>query len=291
MNTPMNRRRFAVNAAAMALTATTLSKSSLAQSSSGMTAAQIVDEIKKQLNMPWDDKTYRDTFKAGDPNTRVNGIACCFMSTFDVIRRAQAKGLNFVITHEPTFWTDADLVEPIKTDPFYLEKLHFVQKNGMVVFRIHDHWHRVKPEPMTAAINQALAWPFDAADPRLYKISPMRLQDVGLHAAKTLYTRSVRLVGDPNLMVDTIARGGHTLGGNISALDKADVVISSEVREWESVEYGRDLIASGAKKGMIIISHEAGEEAGMDLFTQWMKKVTPSIRTEFVPTHDRLYLV
>ena len=150
---------------------------------------------------------------------------------------------------------------------------------------------RVVPEPMSAANRQALGWPVDPANPHLYKVPPTRLQDLGEHVAKALYSRSVRLVGDPNLIVTSIATDGPTLGGNIAALDKADIVLSFEVREWETVEYGRDLIASGARKGLIIISHEAGEEAGMDLFTQWMKKVTPSIPLEFVPTHDRLYLV
>ena len=74
-------------------------------------------------------------------------------------------GLNFVITHEPTFWSDADSVEPIKTDPLYLEKLHFIEQHGMVVFRIHDHWHRVSPEPMGAANKQALGWPVDPPTP------------------------------------------------------------------------------------------------------------------------------
>jgi putative NIF3 family GTP cyclohydrolase 1 type 2 len=290
MNPLMNRRTFAVNTA-LALTSTALRGTSLAQSPALMTAAQVVDEIKKNLNMKWDDKTYRDTFKAGNPNTPVKGIAACFMSTFDVIKRAHAKGLNFIISHEPTFWTDADLTDPIKSDPLYLEKLHFVEKNGMVVWRIHDHWHRFTPEPMTTGIVNALGGPLEPGNPRLYKVPPTRLQDLGDHVAKTLYSRSVRLVGDPNLMVTAIARGGHTLSGNMAALEKADVALSSEVREWESVEYARDLITSGTRKGMIIIAHEAGEEAGMEIFSQWMKKVAPSIRTEFVPTHDRLYLV
>jgi hypothetical protein len=101
----------------------------------------------------------------------------------------------------------------------------------------------------------------------------------------------VRFVGDTDLIVTTVGRGNHPLGGNIAVLEKADVALASEVREWETVQYMRDLLASGAKKGLIIISHEAGEEEGMVVFTEWMKTVTPGIRTVFVPTHDRLYMV
>ena len=38
----------------------------------------------------------------------------------------------------------------------------------------------------------------------------------------------------------------------------------SEAREWDSIEYVRDTVLSGQKKGMVLVSHEAGEEAGME---------------------------
>jgi putative NIF3 family GTP cyclohydrolase 1 type 2 len=286
----MNRRKFAQGAALMAA-AGSIRPLALAQAKGAPTAAQVVDTIKQHLNMTWNDKTYRDTFKAGDPNTPVKGIASCFMSTFDVLQRSHAQGLNFVISHEPTFWSDSDMIEPIKDDPLYLEKLHFVEKNGMVVFRIHDHWHRFTPEPMTEGSERLLKWKQDPTGPKFYQFPPIKLSTLAEQVATRLYSRSVRFVGDPNLMVTSLGRGGHPLGANIAVLDKADVALASEVREWETVEYTRDLINSGAKKGLIVISHEAGEEEGMLVFAEWMKTVTPDIRTVFVPTHDRLYLI
>lgn len=288
----ISRRKFTQGAALVAMAASARS-SAFAQATAAATptAAQVVNSIKQHLNMTWNDKTYRDTFKAGDPNTTVKGISSCFMSTFDVIRRSHAMGLNFVISHEPTFWSDSDMIEPIKNDPLYLEKLRFIEKNGMVVFRIHDHWHRFTPEPMTEGSERLLKWNIAPAGPKFYQFKPIKLSALAEQIAKRLYSRSVRYVGDPNLMVTTVGRGGHPLGANVSVLDKADVALASEVREWETVEYTRDLIASGAMKGLIVISHEAGEEEGMLVFAEWMKTVTPDIRTVFVPTHDRLYLV
>ena len=286
----ITRRNFTQSAAVLAATAS-LRPLAFAQAASAPTAAQVVDSIKQHLNMAWDEKTYRDTFKAGDPNTPVKGIASCFMSTLDVLQRAHAQGLNFVITHEPTFWTDSDMIEPIQNDPLYLEKLHFVERNGMVVWRIHDHWHRLTPEPMTAGNDRLLRWDKDATKSRFYRFPPVKLHTVAEQVATRLYSRSVRFAGDPEMMVSTVSRGGHVLGANIAALEEADVVLASEVREWETVEYVRDLIDSGAKKGLILISHEAGEEEGMLIFAEWMKTVVPGIRTVFVPTHDRLYLI
>jgi putative NIF3 family GTP cyclohydrolase 1 type 2 len=256
-----------------------------------LTAGAVFAAIKAHLKMEWDTTTYRDTIKIGDEKTIVTGVASCFMDSLDVLKRAHAQKLNLVVTHEPTFWSDADRIEDVKSDPLYLAKRGFAEKNGMVVLRLHDHWHRVVPEPMTTGMRGLLGWDVDPADPRLFRVPPTKLSDLARHVAVRLYTASVRIVGDPNLMVTSVARGGHALSQNMSALDRADVALSSEVREWESVEYARDLIASGAKKGLFVLSHEAGEEEGMRLFADWMRTVTPSLPTAFVSTHDRLFVV
>jgi hypothetical protein len=41
---------------------------------------------------------------------------------------------------------------------------------------------------------------------------------------------------------------------------KADVALVSEVREWATIEYVRDVVDLGAKKGMTVIFHEAGKQ-------------------------------
>ncbi len=256
-----------------------------------ITARQLVDQIKAHLGIPWNPKTYRDTFKAGNPDTPVLGVASTFMSTFDVIKRAKEKNLNFVISHEPTFWSDADTIAPVEHDPLYRTKLDFVEKNQMVIWRIHDHWHMMRPEPMKTAMDKALGWDtYVIPGTKSYKFPPTTLRALALHVADGLHSRSVRIVGDPDLMVSTLARGSHVLSGNLDALASADAIITSETREWDSVEFIRDLSASGARKGLILIPHEAGEEEGMILFEKWFSEQFPRIRSESVLTTDRLWL-
>jgi len=67
-----------------------------------ITAREVVAEIQKHVGVEWQKENF-DTFKAGNPDTAVTGIAVTMMATMDVLQRASAKGLNFVITHEPTF--------------------------------------------------------------------------------------------------------------------------------------------------------------------------------------------
>jgi hypothetical protein len=256
-----------------------------------MTAQELVNKIKALMGAAWNPTSYRDTFKMGDPNTPVRGVASCFMSTFDVIKRAQAKGLNFVISHEPTMWTDADLLPNVKNDPLFKHKLEFVNDNKMIVWRTHDSLHRMKPEPMITAENKTLEWDkFTLDEPKTYHFpAGTTLMDVATHYAERAPTGSLRIIGDPNTPIATATQCGHGFGQNVEGLQKYDATISIEVREWETTEYGRDLMATGAKKAMIISSHEAGEENMMIWFRDWFKQQFPAIPIEFVMTGDRLW--
>jgi len=67
------------------------------------TAREIIGRIQEQVGLSWSDQTV-DTFKAGDPDGPVTGVAVTMMATLDVLQRAAAAGHNLVITHEPRFY-------------------------------------------------------------------------------------------------------------------------------------------------------------------------------------------
>ena len=74
------------------------------------TAQEVIAQIQQHAGIPWMKETV-DTFKAGDPNTEVTGIATTMMATFDVLQRAAANHQNLIITHEPTFYAHVDRPE------------------------------------------------------------------------------------------------------------------------------------------------------------------------------------
>src|SRR5438132_10937520 len=77
----------------------------LAQSQSGeLTARQVVERIQKNVGVPWREKTV-DTFKAGNPDTTVKGIATTMVATLDLLKRAAEVHRNLIIVHEPTFYS------------------------------------------------------------------------------------------------------------------------------------------------------------------------------------------
>lgn len=140
--------------------------------------------------------SYRDTYKIGNPDMPVLGIATTFMSTLDVLQRAHAAGLNMVVTHEPTFYSDADLIEPLKNDPMYHFKLERANKNSMVVWRFHDHWHARKPDRIVEGWNRALGWEKYLVndDARRWNIPPTTLGAVAKHFTDSLKTADCALL-------------------------------------------------------------------------------------------------
>jgi Duf34/NIF3 (NGG1p interacting factor 3) len=224
----------------------------------------------------------------------IAGFACRLIAAFELSTEAKIAGVNLVITHEPTMWSDADtLTDAVLNDPLYKLKKEFVDRNKMVVWRIHDAWHARRPEPMGIAQDKVLGWEqYVVPGTRTYKLPPTPLKTLAAHLASRLSSKSIRIVGDPEQIVTTLGRGGHALANNIAGLEPADVdaVITSEAREVDSIEYVRDLGLCGKKKGMILIAHEAGEEAGMVLFTEWLSTIIPGLKVVNIKTTDRMWI-
>ena len=264
MTSNLTRREFVAMAGAT-LAATQLR----AQIQKGnITAGEVVDRIKKAIventGKPWNDKTFRDTFKVGNPDMPVHGIATSFGGNFRVWNLAEQAGLNFVIIHEPTYYSDADVIDWVKDDPMYLWKLDWATKHNMVEWRIHDHWHAHKPDGIQTGWNNHIGWNQYLVNGSLtrWKLPPTTLGELAKYVAKTLNSRSVRVIGDPRLPVTNVGRGGHLLAQNIAGIQDVDAILVGEAREYDSFEYVRDVVLSDKKKGAIFISHCAAEDEG-----------------------------
>ena len=292
----LSRRQFALMAGAG------LAAGKLAQAQQGkLTAGEVVDRIKKNIGIPWNDSTYRDLFRIGGPGSAVAGICTTFGTNLNLMQRSVKAGLNMIITHEPTFWTDADVVPPggpsggtqcdltCQADPLYKTKLDYAISNKIVVWRIHDHIHRMKPDGISLGLNRRLNWiqyQVDGNQSR-WDIPPTTLGELAKYVAKILDTRSVRVIGDPNLRVVRVA-----FGRSLSSMAQAvDCIIASEGREYDTFEYVRDAVLSGAQKGAIYISHEAHEDPGMEEFAQWLKPFVTEVPVQYISTTDEFWTV
>ena len=289
----MNTKRFPV----LIVIATAFFLSSIATAQPGkITAREVVAEIQKQVGVEWQKETV-DTFKAGNPDTVVTGVAVTMMATMDVLQRASAQGLNFVITHEPTFYAHEDVPEGIaESDPVWTEKREFIEKHGMVVWRFHDHWHMRKPDGIEAGVVHALGWEkFQSPDNQyLFIVPETTVKDLAEQVATKLNSDVVRVVGTREMKVTRIGLSPGAAGSSreIHALEQDDVqvLLVGETREWETVEYAADAVSEGRKKALIVIGHIPSEQAGMEECTRWLKGFVKGVPVEFVAAKQPFWL-
>jgi len=253
-----------------------------------LTAGQVIERIKEHLGVPWRGGA-TDTFKAGDPDTPVSGIATTVMSTFDVIKRAAASGKNMVITHEPTYWLGNDDIRNFTNDPVYQKKLQFISDNKMAIWRFHDHLHARQPDMSAVGLAEALGWDKHASKdkPRVYVLPPVKLRDLAKDVEKRLRIQAIRVIGDPESRVSRAALMQGTAPFHAATvLPKVDVIVAGEQREWEGVEYAFHANTAGNRKGMILVGHWVSEDQGMRLCADWLKSFISEVPVEWIPAGD-----
>jgi putative NIF3 family GTP cyclohydrolase 1 type 2 len=256
-----------------------------------ITAREVVQRIQEHVGVPWQKETV-DTFKAGDPDTKVTGIAVTMMATFDVLQRAAASNANLIITHEPTFYNHLDDLKEIpqkENDPVLSEKLAFIKEHHLVVWRFHDHWHRRTPDGIEAGMTHTLGWEAfqDKQNQYLFTIPETTLDKLAAELKARLELHTMRVVGDPQMKITRVALspGAAGMQREIGALENPDIqlLITGESREWETVEYAADAVSEKKNKALIVLGHIPSEQAGMEECTRWLKTFVSEVPVKFVP--------
>ena len=256
-----------------------------------MTAREVVERIKKNQGIPWNDRSTRDTFKLGNPDTVVRGIATTMMTTFGMMKRAHAAGLNMVITHEDTFWNDRDDTRDLTELPLYKLKTEFARKNDMVVWRDHDHMHAMTPD--YTVVGELRSAGIQAGNPVTMRpgvltIPQTTLGELAAQVKRSSGARALRCVGDPKSRVSKILIGPGYATPRM--LPEVDVVIGGEQQEadggFDNVEYVMDAVSLGMTKGVIMLGHVISEQAGMEDFGNWLRTFIPDVPIRFVPAEE-----
>jgi len=259
-----------------------------------LSAREVIARIQEHVGIPWMQQTV-DTFKAGNPDAQVKGIAVTMMATLDVLQRAAAAGQNLIITHEPTFFNHQDKPDDLDqkdNDPVLAAKHAFIEEHGLVIWRFHDHWHRMRRDGIELGMAHALGWEKfqDSSNQYLFAISQTDLEQLAGDLKSRLKIRVMRVVGDPKLKVNKVALvpGASGFAKETRALEISDVqvLITGEPREWETVEYVADAVTEGKPKALIILGHIPSEQAGMEECVRWLKTFVSEVPIEFVPARE-----
>jgi putative NIF3 family GTP cyclohydrolase 1 type 2 len=258
-----------------------------------LTARQVIERIRKNVGVAWLSQTV-DTFKAGDPDTPVTGIAVTMMATYDVLQRAAAAGDNLIVTHEPTFYGHLDQTADLakENDPVLATKQAFIEKHHLVVWRFHDHWHARTPDGIQTGMIRALGWEkFQNPDNNhLFVIPETTLDSLASGIKQSLSIRTLRVVGNPAMRVTKLALNpgypGFPGERHMLQRDDVEVLVMGEGLEWETIEYGADAAAEGKHKALIILGHISSEQAGMEDCAHWLKGFVTEVPVEFIATAE-----
>lgn len=265
-----------------------------------LTAADVIGRIQTNLGGEWP-PAGPDGFKAGDPSTAVKGIATTAMATLDVLKRAARGNTNLILTYEPTFYSRADgRAEPAAGrgpggfgagDPVVKAKREFIEENGLVVFRLRDHWQARKENDMTAALAGALGWAARRVrnDDSVFDISPASARTtVALIRTRLKLRGGLRAVGDRDAIVRRVLLfpGSMTPATMWQRYSEVDMVVAGEVREWENTHYAADMFTAGEKRALVTVGRVVSEEPGMRACADWLKTVVREVPAKWIVVGD-----
>jgi putative NIF3 family GTP cyclohydrolase 1 type 2 len=229
-----------------------------------------------------------DTLKAGDRGIVVKGIVTTMFATVPMIRRTIELGANFIIAHEPTFYSHTDKTDWLENDETYKFKRKLLQDNNIAIWRNHDYIHAHKPDGVFDGVLARLGWTKFAQEssPWTLEIPAVTLSQLISFLKEKLSIKTLRYIGDENQLCKKVllmpgAPGGERQIKSISEL-RPDVAICGELQEWETAEYIRDTQASGRNISLILLGHIASEEAGSEYMKKWLTEKVPGIKVTYL---------
>jgi putative NIF3 family GTP cyclohydrolase 1 type 2 len=292
----ISRRRFALIAGTAGIVPPDLA------GAEPLTAGAVVWRIQTELGGDWP-STDPDGFKAGDPSTVVRGITTTAMATLDVLKQAVKANTNLVLTYEPTFYSRTDGLPQAEStpgrgpggfgadDPVVKAKREFIEKNGLVVFRLRDHWQARKENDMVTGLAGALGWSTRRVknDDALYDISPATAEaTVALIRSKLNLRAGLRAVGDRNATIRRVLLfpGSMTPAIMWQRYSEVDLIVAGEVREWENTHYAADMFSAGEKRALVTTGRVVSEEPGMSVCAEWLKTVVKEVPAKWIAVGD-----
>ena len=287
-NTPgISRRKLLAGSAATAALAAIGSRAAYA--ADVLTVQQVLERMKLHVGGPWREGGL-DRIIAGSAETEVKGIATTMMATFDALKDAVASGTNLVITHEPTFWSHQDTIAELADDPLYRRKAEYIREHNLLCFRLHDHWHALRPvDGINYGMQQQMGWTgfMDKANQRVFNLPPTTLLALAKDLEQRLGARTLRVIGDPAMPVRRVyeswGNSGASPGVQFFSSD-VDALVIGEAQDWDLIAYAQDAVAAGQKKALIVLGHVRSEMFGMRYCAEWLRGFVSEVPVRFIPT-------
>jgi putative NIF3 family GTP cyclohydrolase 1 type 2 len=248
--------------------------------------ARAVDEYLNSLDGGWVHTEHTvDTFKSGDPEADITGIAVGWMSYTWALERALELGCNLFITHEPTYYDHYDKEPKFFAKERLEAKRRFIEESGLVIRRCHDLWDQYKSIGIPDSWAQQLGFAAPIESESFYRVFDVAgrtarsiAEQVAARTAE-LGQGAVQLVGPADKPVSRLAigTGAITPLWHYLRILKADMAICSD----DGFTYWRDgALCADLGVPAVVVNHPVSEVFGMKLLADHLRA-----RFADVPVH------
>ena len=257
-----------------------------------MTVIMLLNHFLDQA--PWIDReTTVDRVIAGDPEKSVSTCMVTWISSFDAVRKAAAKGVDLLVTHEPTFYKHIRELERTDLSGITGEKKRFIEQNGLTVVRLHDTWDRW-PDigiPCAWAAFLGLDGPPVATNKGEYPGTQHRydIEETTVEAFARTVSGKVARIGEPLVQVignpdQKVSKVGIGTGCGCSIPIYQELGCDLSVVCDDGSVYWRDIQrAEDEGHPVIRVNHGTSEEPGMATLAGYINGNLPDVEAVHLP--------
>lgn len=269
-----------------------------------MKISEVIEKLKA-FHPPIDETHTTDVVKYGDPEQDCSGIVITCFASVHVIREALRLGANFIIVHEPLFWTHEDETAWLENSTVFKEKTALLEDGQIVVWRDHDHIHGGDPghdlkhmDYIFYGIMKELGWEDYKLDypnkPLLFKIPETDAESLGRELIEKIGLKGLRILGDRHAKVSKVFLCEHIREQDPEEKEKIlktewediDALIPLEIIDWTLPAFVRDCSQLGHPKVMYNIGHFNLEELGMKYMSHYLPRLVGDIPVHYVSSGD-----
>jgi putative NIF3 family GTP cyclohydrolase 1 type 2 len=229
-----------------------------------------------------------DTFKCGDPESVVRGIAVGWMPYTWALRRAIDAGCNLFVTHEPIFYDHLDQNQDVFRFEGARAKRALVDRSGLVVYRCHDIWDQYPGVGIVDAWAETLGFSKPVAGSGYFRVFDGAGR-TALDVARQVAGRTKRYGQDHVHLVGPAGRRVHRVAIGCGAITpfqrfvaelQADMAICCD----DNFVHWRDgALAVDLEVPVVVVNHTVSEARGIELLAEHLRHTFSPVKVLHIP--------